>query len=634
MNSPHSAQGLEGSMSKRNYSKIFLGFGIIVGLFIAFLLSYKPVFRFDGLDGPLGRNLIIEHTSPLVRYSGGAYSRLALLLTDEESNWLSLVHGLKTIGIPLTVTRDPVEALKHRVVMVYPTISGLVLEKKVLQALAMHPRNGGTLIGFQVLGGGLESLFGFTRIDPVRGRKQIQIEATLAKAVGLAGREETELALSVGQVSTGSYTFEPSVGEVLARYEDGAPAMVRRDHLTGQTYAFGFDIGHYLNKGYGGRHQPEASLYVNAYTPPVDVLLRILLHIYRVSEPLAITVGTVPEGKAAAVMITHDIDYTRSIKNAIRYAEYERSMGVNATYFIQTKYIRDWNDEIFYDQFGADLTGQLHRLGMEVASHSVSHSSSFANFPIGIGDESYPRYLPFVKSQLSYIRGTILGELRVSRFLLENTVPQLTVHSFRPGHLRYPDSLPQALEATGYKFSSSMTSGVAMTHLPFQLKYQRQNASEVGVYEFPITIEDELSPPMTARLERALDILAKLKSYGGMMVVLIHPNVFQDKFSFLQGFLSQIQDTDVWIGTLSDFGQWWAARDRMELDVRETAGRCVAELNLQSTSIATVLKLPLGWHLKQSELNSGTVEQRGSKLYLRGVSGMTRLHFTSCSETN
>ena len=634
MNSSRSPQGLKGSMSKRKYGTVLLGLGVIAGVLIAFLIFYQPVFRFDGLNGPPGRDSISQPSSPILRYSGGAPSRLALLLTDEGSNWLSLVHGLKTIGIPLTVTRDPVEALKHRVVMVYPTISGLVLDKKALQALTAHPRNGGTLIGFQVLGGGLESLFGFAHIDPVRGRKQIRIEATLAKAVGLVGKEETELALSVGEVSIGSYTFEPSVGEVLARYEDGVAALVRRDHLTGQTYAFGFDIGHYLNKGYGGRHQPEASQYVNAYTPPVDVLLRILLHIYRTSEPLAITVDTVPEGNSAAVIITHDIDYTRSIKNAIRYAEYERSMGVNATYFIQTKYIRDWNDEIFYDQFGADLTAQLHRLGMEVASHSVSHSSSFANFPIGIGDESYPRYLPFVKSQLSYIRGTILGELRVSRFLLENTVSQLTVRSFRPGHLRYPDSLPQALEATGYKFSSSITSGAAMTHLPFQLKYQRQNASEVGVYEFPITIEDELSPPMTARLDRALDILAKLKSYGGMMVVLIHPNVFEDKFSFLQGFLSQIQGTDVWIGTLSDFGQWWAARDRMELDVRQAAGRCVAELNLQSTSIATVLKLPLGWHLEPSELNSGTVEQRGSKLYLRGVSGMTRLHFTSCSKTN
>lgn len=634
MNTSRSSQGLKGPMSERKYSKILLGLGIIAGVLIAFLFFYRPVFRFDGLIGPPGQDLIIQPSSPIVRHSGGAPSRLALLLTDEGSNWLSLVHGLKTIGIPLTVTRDPMEALKHRVVMVYPTISGLVLEKNALQALAMHPRNGGTLIGFQVLGGGLESLFGFTRIDPVRGRKQIRIEATLANAVGLAGREETELALSVGQVSIGSYTFEPSDGEVLARYEDGVAAIVRRNHLKGQTYAFGFDVGHYLNKGYGGRHQPEASQYVNAYTPPVDVLLRILLHIYRVSEPLAITVDTVPQGNAAAVIITHDIDYTGSIKNAIRYAEYERSMGVNATYFIQTKYIRDWNDEIFYDQFGADLTGQLHRLGMEVASHSVSHSSSFGNFPIGTGDESYPRYLPFVKSQLSYIRGTILGELRVSRFLLENTVPQLTVHSFRPGHLRYPDSLPQALEATGYRFSSSMTSGAAMTHLPFQLKYQRQIASEVGIYEFPITIEDELSPPMTSRLDRALGILANLKSYGGMMVVLIHPNVFQDKFSFLQGFLSQIQNTDVWIGTLSDFGQWWAARDRMELDVRESDGRYIAELNLQSTSIATVLKLPLGWHLEQSELNSGAVEQRGSKLYLRGVSGITRLHFISRSEMN
>ena len=634
MNSSRNSKSLSGSMSKRKYSKILLGLGTIVCVLIAFLFFYRPVYLFDGLNGPQARDLINQPSSPLVRYSGGAPSRLALLLTDEDSNWLSLVHGLKTIGIPLTVTRDPMEALKHRVVMVYPTISGLVLEKNALQALAMHPRHGGTLIGFQVLGGGLESLFGFIRIDPVRGRKQILIDATLAKAVGLKGKEETELALSDEQVSIGSYTFEPSVGDVMARYEDGAAAIVRCNHLNGQTYAFGFDIGHYLNKGYGGRHQPEASQYVNAYTPPVDVLLRILLHIYRVSEPLAVTVDTVPEGNAAAVIITHDIDYTGSIKNAIRYAEYEQSMGVNATYFIQTKYIQDWNDEIFYNQFGAKLAGQLHRLGMEVASHSVSHSISFVNFPIGTGDESYPRYLPFVKSPLSYIRGTILGELRVSRFLLEKTVPQLTVHSFRPGHLSYPPSLPQALEATGYRFSSSMTSGSSMTHLPFQLKYHRENPSEVGIYEFPITIEDELSRPMTARLEQALDILANLKSYGGMMVVLIHPNVFQDKFSFLQDFLSQIKNTDVWIGTLSNFGQWWAARDRMELDVRETAGRYVAELNLQSTSIATVLKLPLGWHLEQSELNSGTVEQRGSKLYLRGVSGTTRLHFISRSEMN
>ena len=61
-----------------------------------------------------------------------------------------------------------------------------------------------------------------------------------------------------------------------------------------------------------------------------------------------------PDGKKLAVMLTHDIDYTRSLANAIDYARFEHEAGIRATYFMQTKYIRDYNDDVI---LGADSPG-------------------------------------------------------------------------------------------------------------------------------------------------------------------------------------------------------------------------------------------------------------------------------------
>ncbi len=80
---------------------------------------------------------------------------MAIILTDPNSSWLGLAHGLKSIGIPFRITRDVQEALAHKVVLVYPMISGKVLRPEALQALAEYPKTGGTLIGVQGVGGGL-----------------------------------------------------------------------------------------------------------------------------------------------------------------------------------------------------------------------------------------------------------------------------------------------------------------------------------------------------------------------------------------------------------------------------------------------------------------------------------------------
>lgn len=109
-------------------------------------------------------------------------------------------------------------------------------------------------------------------------------------------------------------------------------------------------------------------------------------------------------------MITHDIDCSHCILNVRDYMELEVSLRVQATYSMQTKYVKDWNDDMFYDASKVPLVESLVSTGMEVASHSVAHSRQLASFPMGSGVEAYPPYHPFVRNRTTTINGTIAGE--------------------------------------------------------------------------------------------------------------------------------------------------------------------------------------------------------------------------------
>jgi hypothetical protein len=184
--------------------------------------------------------------------------------------------------------------------------------------------------------------------------------------------------------------------------------------------------------------------------------------------------------------------------------------------------------------------------------------------------------------------------LRVSKFLIETLAKPARVVSFRPGHLSNPPGLPQALEASGYRFSSSVTAGVSLTHLPFRLTRDRLASAETGVFEFPITVEDERDPPMGARLEQSLAVARKIARHGGLFVVLIHPNVLDHKLGFLRALVDRLKG-EAWFGALEEFGRWWAARDRVELDVERRGDRLVARLAAPEAVAGLTLEAPAGW---------------------------------------
>src|SRR5262249_39573473 len=73
----------------------------------------------------------------------------------------------------------------------------------------------------------------------------------------------------------------------------------------------------------------------------------------------------------------------------------------------------------FAYNYGVQYVEMLNSLSMEIGSHTVAHSKVFKQMPLGDGNEQYPDYQPFVTGESTVRNATILGELRVSKFLLE-----------------------------------------------------------------------------------------------------------------------------------------------------------------------------------------------------------------------
>jgi len=567
---------------------------ILLAIFALCSLSCIDVHKFEGVSGPDNVSELYKPIPALPEdFDKGTSSRLAIWLTSEESHWIALASGLKTIGVPFRLTTSYKEALNHDVVMVYPFISGRDLPADSFKAMRSYVNDGGTLLGFSVLGGGLNDMFGISGVIEGKDKAFLTFDTSYDETAGFTerglkyikiGNEESDA------VNAGSNAYTATDAEVLAVYEDGTAAMTRHTYGKGQAYAIGLDIGQLLSKGYNRRQVLITDSYANRYRPTLDALLIFLEAVYQHNQEGAVTLGTVPDGKDLSFVLSHDLDYSKSLTNAIPYAQQQKQVGLAATYFIQTKYIKDYNDEIFMNEKGASDVKTLESLGAEIASHSVAHAEDMWDFPFGDGTETYPDYRPFVQAANSTRNGTLMGELRVSKFLLENFAKENNVISFRPGYLSDPFDLPQALTSSGFKYSSSVTANVSLTHLPFQLTYGRGFKSFTPIYEFPITIEDELPPKMIDRLDEAKQVARDIARIGGLYMVLIHTDAVDTRLDFQKAIISEVRSY-AWMGPLREFGAWWTARDSVGVDV--TSSKDVVTISLVAPMLISGLTLEM-----------------------------------------
>ena len=79
----------------------------------------------------------------------------------DPENPLPLVHSLKEMGIPFFITRDLVQALRHRLVILYPSVDSRTFTQPQADQLTTFVRQGGFIFAQNVFWGGLQSVFGF-----------------------------------------------------------------------------------------------------------------------------------------------------------------------------------------------------------------------------------------------------------------------------------------------------------------------------------------------------------------------------------------------------------------------------------------------------------------------------------------
>ena len=554
----------------------------------------SEIFEAPRVTGPDSKSVFPEHVATTFqKYSGGNANRLAVLVTDSASSWLGIAHGLKAIGVPFMVTGDINEALRHQVVMVYPVISGAALSPSELQLLAAFPRNGGTIIGVNVLGA-LNEVFGFEEPLPSKQHFEIFMRSDSSELTN-EFTDEREQHISIGnkkkfKETIGTYSYSKPILTPLAVYEDKSAAITQRYYEKGKAFAIGFDIGYLILKGHNNRHEEFNRSQVNDFEPTVDVLLRFIRNIYLASDKDAVTIQTVPYNKNLSVVLTHNINTENSLDNALLLADEEKVMGLHSTYFIETKYIRDMHPFIFKSENDFKKLRQLEKQGMDLASLSVSGSPLFDQFEQGTGTEQYPAYRPYVMAYEKTYGGTVYGEMRVSKYLIEHYVPGVNVGSFRTSNLYIPFTYPQSMIATGYRYSSSVSANASLTHFPYQMNYNREYDDEMDAFAFPVTEDDEFPPYTFDRLRPALELARKIGRYGGCYVGQVHPNTLGRRVE--RAFVNALKD-EAWFGSLKDFGDWWAGRNLVTVDVTHEDGKRVVVLNVPRRMEGLAVMLPI-----------------------------------------
>lgn len=584
---------------------IFIAVACILGIGVSAFLIFqnsRETLAFPGLSGPENTTelpLVAAPRTPPENYYNDSNAGIALFLQDSSTSWLGIAHGLKSIGIPFRVVNTLDDALQHEVILVYPSMTGSNTPPATLSALAQHVRSGNSLIAFSVIGGGMPAIFGFESTSERNDLLSFEFNAAEFPPDFFIDRVESAIPLSPqgNDSPLAGVSYQGLKHRPIATYDDGSAAITYNFFNSGggvgHAYAVGFDFGHYIMRAHNARFFRLAGSYVNDYQPKIDSLLRFIAKVYREGDDEAIELMSVPFNKEFTALLTHDIDFNRSILNVAAYADMEHSLGVPATYFIQTKYVTDYNDSRFFDLSSESILKTIEQQGMEVASHSVSHSNEFQNMIIGNGAETYPDYRPFVVDFETETGGSIAGELRVSKFLLE-TFSEQNIVSFRPGHLSLPQKLPEMLRATGYKFSSSITANSALTHLPYRSTFARGYDSEIDIFEFPITIEDEYGR-LGDRLDEAIELANRIGRHGGVVNILIHTDLLDHKLEFERGFITEFSNR-AWFSTVRDFGNWWAVRDSAVISVEslDTDRRRVV-LDVDGTIEGLGIRIPSNW---------------------------------------
>ncbi len=518
---------------------------------------------------------------------------------DARQEQLALLDCLEQLGIPYLATTDVEQATRRPLVLTGGILLNNALTSSERELLYSYVERGGVLLSTQVQGQIFFPLFGLAGAAARRTHFRIQFTNEPNPALRYIDRPE-ERAISLGDPRFYTQTlwateYTPgSRTQILGRYENGIAALTVNAYGRGLAYALGLGFKETTLIPEIARGFQAARHSINWFEPSGDVFRLILRGVYEDSVHPFLLVHTLPEGKQTALCLSHDVDAQESFRNSLTFAQMEAALGVRSSFFVTTRTFRDAVDIGYYTPESVGWIRQVKDMGFEIGSHSVSHSLSFENFPVGSPEVKPASYDPN--------HPTVFGEVRASKQLLDRDLRQQTV-GFRAGYLRFPVELLRVLEESGYLFDSSVTAQDALSNFPYFGFRRRSVDSEPSkIVVVPVTLDDSLGYLTKKTQEEALrtwtEVIRANAENGAMTCLLIHPTDVTYKLETERRLIEANRGTDTWIGAVGAMARFWEERARLRPVVgKGKDGRPVIVLNLSRAELPS--GQALGVEMKQ-----------------------------------
>jgi hypothetical protein len=532
--------------------------------------------------------LVHSDTNPVHAFPEAFPMQVAVYLTTPKQGILGLIHSLREMGIPFFVTTDLDRALRHPLLIIYPTADGSTFTPAQIRTLTQYVSSGGSIFAVDVFAGGLRDLFGFRAYTASQHRYFVNFVPGADPAVRYINRPE-ELQTRLGDPHAGNIYWtnayvSDGTSQVLAHFDDGSAAVLCKTTGKGVAYLSGVSFWDAVLRSQVGRDYDAQRHYVNAFEPGADVWMLLLRAWYESREPGAIRLSGIPGGQSSVLLLSHDVDWENSFDPMLDYARMEMQHHTRSSFMIQTNYVTDYSSRaFFYGKNVADLK-KLYDWGFSIGAHSVIHSEGFNHFSLGTGNETFANYRPANTGKETATGADVFGEVRVCKELIDGQLPGHHTILFRSPGLRIPRGLPEALQRCGYLYDSSFTADDVLSNFPYALPLGLDFEEDSGIDEFPIAIEDTEPPPalpLPQRIPQALEVIRANAENEAINVVLIHSNEAGAKLHAEEQMIEQLPPT-VTATDLLSYAEFWRARNLLHWGVTSAKNSPAVVLTLRA----------------------------------------------------
>lgn len=613
----------------------FFSFILILCVFFAFALVVKKLFFTNTHSTPFVYGLKTKTIQPITYLSESNTSilpadRHTVGIYSVKKEIFLLKEVFQTAGVPYIISNQITNLKQSKIIFLdFDIDHPRTLSSKEQDFLYHYVSQGGIIIANEILPtryGALKELFGYKDYHTSQTHSTLQLKDSPYYSY-FDTRNERYYTLSTLSKAPYTNSIELGSAQTIAVYEDNSTAISINQYQKGFAINLGISIFDLRYRNLFAKDFHANKNYINDFEPLSDFITLFIKGIYEATFAQSLTLHTAKDGNQATVIMTHDIDFENSIKNIPKFTKLEKSLGIKATYNIQTKYITDDKDNAFFHPSTLKYIVNAQKEGHDIGAHTVLHTKNFFTLPKGSCKEAYPTYKPFSKSALvDNGNPTLCAELKVSKeLLLGLDIPEIV--SFRSGELLYHPKLPTIMENLFYRYSSCFSAEDVLSYFPYRYiknYYTLSGASKI--WEIPLVFEDELFPPLYFRTDNALKLFEKLYNNGAVFTILDHPDLTLYKLKnldtyFIKDFYAQLPK-DVWLASIKEVGEFWDIRDRIVFRYTITNKQLI--LKLHSKKAIDGLTFALRGITLQDNTFSKNIH---SKLVLNVKKGFNTWHF-------